>query len=168
MRLASTSSSFSSILCRCQLCLILFSSSPSSSLLLHLFFFVGCADNVTCNMVITVERAPGPTWMLDVVAQPLNRLPGTYGKGSTAGQRHASLAPPIRRGRMCKRTHDARSAWIIVTFFSNSANCRVYDGQSDAKNRWAIRFVDEYRNVSIIEKWVMIADMFTRVPRLYR
>lgn len=98
MRLASTSSPFSSILCRCHLSLaLLFLILFLLRLFLHFFSFMGCADNVTCNMVITVERAPGPTWMLDVVAQPLlNRLPGTYGKGSTTGQRHASLALPRR------------------------------------------------------------------------
>lgn len=56
-----------------------------------------------CDMQYGNHRGTlrGPTWMLNVVAQPLNRLPGAYGKGSTTGQRHASPATPRRRGLTC-------------------------------------------------------------------
>lgn len=105
----------------CLLFLILLSPPPLFSP--PSLFFVGRADNVTCNMVITMERAPGPTWMLDVVAQPLNRLPGAYGKGSTTGQRHASLASPglWRPGVCITASHAAHesSRYILL----RSANC---------------------------------------------
>ena len=56
-----------------------------------------------CDMQYGNHRGTlrGPMWMLDAVAQPLNRLPGAHGKGSTTGQRHTSPAPPPARPYVC-------------------------------------------------------------------
>lgn len=85
MRLASTSSSSTSIpdsAAASPLALLPRPVSPSPlPLLVH-------GVRRQCDMQYGNHRAcaPGPTWMLDLVEQPLNRLPGTYGKGSTTSQ----------------------------------------------------------------------------------
>lgn len=69
-----------------------------------------------CDMQYGNHRGTlrGPMWMLDVVARPLNRLPGAHGKGSTTGQRHTSPSCPRRPPSTLRGT---RGVWITRNFF---------------------------------------------------
>lgn len=138
-----------------------------------------------CDMQYGNHRGTlrGPTWMLHVVAQPLNRLPGAYGKGSTTGQRHASPPRPSRRGPTCiamaHAVHESPWRFFVVPVNRLSWDRRRRWGGGGGGGDWRQRRLGKTtgstrrfgtlgsrRSVIVsAEGWARISGVFTGLPR---